>query len=78
MPVRRFASAADMPPATLCPPRDPANIALACALSTLAFRLHPRRFPPGVYKYSSVEAASDARAAWERSSTAVPPDPAER
>lgn len=68
MPVRKFRSVADMPPAALCAPLDPANIALACGLSDLAAGLHPRRFPNGVHRYRSVEAASLARETWERSS----------
>jgi hypothetical protein len=66
MPVRKFRSVSDMPQAPLCPPLDPANIALACDLSELATRLRPRRFPAGVYRYPSIEAASLARDAWER------------
>ena len=68
MPVRKFRSVDDMPPAALCAPLDPANIALACRLSDLAAGLHPRRFPDGVHRYRSVEAASLARETWERSS----------
>jgi hypothetical protein len=66
MPVRKFRSVAEMPPAALREPRDPANIVLACQLSDLAARLRPRRFPPGVHRYRSVEAASLARERWER------------
>jgi hypothetical protein len=55
-----------MPPATLLEPLDPANVALACRLSDLAARLHPRRFPAGVHRYRSIEAARLARDAWER------------
>jgi len=68
MPVRKFRSVADMPPAALCAPLDPANIALACRLSDLAAGLDPRRFREGVHRYRSVEAASLARETWERSS----------
>lgn len=75
MPVRKFRSVADMPPAALCAPLDPANIALACRLSDLAAGLHPRRFPDGVHRYRSVEAASLARETWERSDVAQRPTP---
>ena len=79
MPVRKFRSVDDMPPAAFCVPLDPANIALACGLSDLAAGLHPRRFPEGVHRYRSVEAASLAREAWERSggeglSTTIKPE----
>ena len=66
MPVWKFRSVAEMPPAAVCAPLDPANVALACRLSELAARLHPRRFPEGVHRYRSVEAASLARDTWER------------
>lgn len=68
MPVRKFRSVDAMPAAALCPPLEPANIELACRLSDLADGLHPRRFPRGVHRYRSVEAASRAREAWERNS----------
>ena len=66
MPVRKFKSVDAMPPAAICPPLEPANIALACRLSDLAGGLRPRRFPRGVHRYRSVEAASLAREAWEQ------------
>jgi hypothetical protein len=66
MPVRKFRSVEEMPAAAFRPPLDPPNIALACRLSQLATRLRPRRFPAGVHRYRSVEAAATARDAWER------------
>ena len=75
MPVRKFRSVAEMPPAALCAPLDPANIALACRLSDLAARLHPRRFPAGVHRYRSVEAASLVRETWERHGSDERPAP---
>lgn len=73
MPVRKFRSVNAMPAAALCPPLESANIALACRLSDLADGLHPRRFPRGVHRYRSVEAASRARETWERNSAGDPP-----
>ena len=73
MPVRKFRSAAEMPPAAVGTPRGPGSVALACRLSDLAVRLKPRRFPPGLYRYGSVEAASRARERWERQGAARPP-----
>jgi len=70
MPVRKFRSVEDMPPAAFCAPLDPANIALACRLSDLAAGLDPRRFRQGVHRYRSVEDACLAREEWERSSGA--------
>lgn len=72
MPVRKFRSVDAMPAAALCPPLDPANIALACRLSDLANGLRPRRFPRGVHRYHSVEAARLARDAWERGHSGEP------
>ncbi len=72
MPVQKFRSVADMPEAGFRAPLDPRNLVLACELSTLAMRLAPRRFPPGVYRHRSVEAAAEARERWERAFTATP------
>lgn len=68
MPVRKFRSVQQMPPAALFrEPLDPANLQLACELSSTALRLAPRRFPPGVHRYRSITEASERREAWERS-----------
>lgn len=74
MPVRKFRSVSEMPQAAWCRPLDPANIALACDLSEVAARLSPRRFPAGVHRYSSVDAAWRAREAWERRGRDEPRD----
>jgi hypothetical protein len=68
MPVRKYRSVRDMPPAAWRQPLDPTNLALTCELSTTAFRLAPRRFPAGVHRYRSVAAARERREQWERSS----------
>ena len=67
MPVRKYRSVEEMPSPLKRAPLDPENIKLACDLSLLALRLRPRSFRPGVYKYRSVEEASQARERWERS-----------
>jgi hypothetical protein len=69
MPVRKFRSVEEMPSAAFRRPLDPSNIALACRLSDLATRLRPRRFPAGVHRYRSIEAAAVARETWERQAT---------
>ncbi len=51
MPVRKFRSVTEMPSPSPLPPLDPQNLKLACDLSTMASRLRPLRFPPGVYKH---------------------------
>jgi len=66
MPVRKFRSVADMPAASSRPALDPGNLKLACDLSRTAARLSPRRFPPGIHRYASVEAARKQREEWER------------
>ncbi|MBA3638436.1 MAG: hypothetical protein M3541_04590 [Acidobacteriota bacterium] len=67
MPIRRYRSVADMPDAAWRRPLDPRNLELACDLSTAAMRLAPRRFPPGVHRYRTIDAARARRADWERS-----------
>lgn len=69
MPVRKYRSVEDMPPAALRTPLDPHNLELACELSGVAARLAPRRFPPGVHRYRSVAAAREQRELWERLAT---------
>jgi hypothetical protein len=44
---------------------DAANLRRAGEVSALAARLHPLRFPTGLYKYRSVEEAGKARRDWE-------------
>jgi hypothetical protein len=65
MPVRKFRSVEDMESPPWGKPLDPRNLRLACDLSALATRLRPRRFPRGLHRYRSVEAAALRRAQWE-------------
>jgi hypothetical protein len=67
MPVRKYRSVEDMPPAAFRPPLDAANLRLACELSATALAFAPRRFPPGVHRYRSITEAANRREAWERS-----------
>lgn len=69
MPVRKYRAVEDMPEAAIGRPVDPENLRRACELSATAIRLAPRRFPPGVHRYRSLEHASEQREAWERSFT---------
>jgi hypothetical protein len=71
VPVRKFRTVVDMPPAVEGP-RGVRGIELACRLSDLATRLRPRRFPAGTHRYRSVESAAEAREAWERQGPARP------
>jgi hypothetical protein len=68
MPVRKYRSVDEMPPAGRREAGDPSNLRIACELSMTASRLAPRRFPSGVYRYRSVEVASERRESWERTS----------
>lgn len=65
MPVRKFRSVEAIPPPPPRVPLDPQNLKLACDLSALAVGLRPRRFPPGLYRYRTVEEASRRRERWE-------------
>jgi hypothetical protein len=65
MPLRKYRSVADMPSPSWSERLDPENLRRAFDVSALAARLHPRRFPPGLYKYRSIEDASEARRGWE-------------
>lgn len=65
MPLAKYHSVEEMPPPAWREPLDPSNLRLAGELSALATRLHPRRFPPGLHKYRSVEEASRWRERWE-------------
>ena len=65
MPVRKYRSVEDMPSPKWGTRLDPDNMRRACELSAFAARLRPRRFPPGLHEYRSVEEASEARARWE-------------
>lgn len=65
MPIKKYRSVEQMPSLAWCDALDPANLRRAGDVSALAARLHPRRFPAGLYRYRSIEEASQAREAWE-------------
>ena len=62
MPVRKFRSIEEMSaePAWRSP-GDPALYRAMAFVWELARRMNPRRFPPGVYKYRSIEEMDQAR-----------------
>jgi hypothetical protein len=66
MPVRKYRSIEEAPPAAFRPPGDPANLRIACELSVTAARLAPRRLRPGVHRFRSIASASEQRERWER------------
>jgi len=64
MPVQKFRSIADMPDP---PRRQPGDPALYKAIATVwesSRRANPRRFPPGVYKFRSIEEMNRAQEQW--------------
>jgi hypothetical protein len=66
VPLRKYRSVEEMPAPRWREPLDPQNLRLAGDLSSLATRLRPRRFPPGLHKFRSVEEAGRQRERWER------------
>jgi hypothetical protein len=65
MPVQKFRSIADMPDPPRRLPGDPALYRAIASVWTFGRRANPRRFPPGVHKYHSIEEMSRARDEWE-------------
>ena len=61
MPVRKFRSLEEMNQLTWRQPGDPMLYRAIAGVWELARRTNPRRFPPGVWKYRSVEEMSRAR-----------------
>ena len=65
MPVQKFRSIADMPDPPRRLPGDPALYRAIANVWTFGRRASPRRFPPGVHKYRSIEEMTRARDQWE-------------
>ncbi len=65
MPVRKFHSVEQMEPTVWHDPDDPALPRAIAATWALADRMCPRRFPPGVRRYRTIEEANRQREAWE-------------
>ena len=55
MPVYKFRSIEDMPEPPRRLPGDPALYKAIAGVWELGRRTNPRRFPPGVYKYRSIQ-----------------------
>jgi hypothetical protein len=64
MPVQKFRSVADMPDPPRRLPGDPALYKAIAGVWKFGRRANPRRFPPGVYKYRSIEEMSRAQEQW--------------
>jgi len=64
MPVKKFRSVADMPDPPRRQPGDPALYKAIAGLWEFSRHANPRRFPPGVYKYRSIEEMNRAQEQW--------------
>jgi len=65
MPVQKFRSLQQMEDALWRPSDDPSLGAAIARVWRFADRTCPRRFPPGVYKHRTIEAAQQLRDIWE-------------
>ncbi len=65
MPVYKFRSIHEMPDAPWRTPGDPELYRALASLSNRSRRLHPRRFPAGVYKHRSIEESNAQRDRWD-------------
>jgi hypothetical protein len=68
MPVQKFRSFEQAREALWTDPRDPSYARTLAWLWGLSSRLAGRHYPPGVYRYSSIEEANRERDAWETAS----------
>lgn len=66
MPIRKFHTAEEIPTPPPLRPLDPDNLRVVMELCRFVYRLRPWRFPPGVHKSRSLEAANRQRAAWDK------------
>ena len=64
MPVRKFRSVEEMNQPNWRLPADPMLYRAMAGVWELARRTNPRRFPPGVYKYRSIEEMNRAQEQW--------------
>ncbi len=72
MPVRKYASVAEMPGVAPLPPLDPGNLRIACELTELAFGLHSWHLEPGVRKFASAGEIFASRRKRDRRPQAMP------
>jgi hypothetical protein len=66
MPVRRFRSAEEMNQPLWREPGDPALYRAMKAVWDAGQRAFPRRYPPGVHRYRSIEELNAATERWMR------------
>ncbi len=67
MPVRKFRDVSEMNETRWFEPKDPALFRAIKHTWTLAERICPQRFPPGVYRHRTIEEAQALREKWAAS-----------
>ena len=65
MPVRKFRSVEEMPGPARYLPGDPALFRAIAGVWTFGARANPRRFPPGVHRYHSIDEMNRAQERWD-------------
>lgn len=65
MPIRRFRSCEEMNQPIWRDPGDPLLEAAIAAVWAFGTRTRALRFPPGVYKHRSIEAANEQAERWD-------------
>ena len=65
MPVRRFRNLQEMEDSLWREPGDPRLLQAIARVWRFAAQTCPKRFPPGVYKYHTIEDAERQRDLWE-------------
>lgn len=71
MPVRRFRSVEEMSAPRWRNPGDPLLYRAIAAIWDFGRRTNPRRFPPGVHRYGSVEELDRQVECWRRMDRSV-------
>ena len=71
MPVFKYRDVSEMVDRTWHAPGSPELFRAIRATWELAERTTPLRFPPGVYRHRSIEAAEQLREAWEQANFAA-------
>ena len=64
MPIYKYRSIEEMPDTPWRAPGDPGLYRALATLAEMSHRLHPRRFPAGVYKHRSMADMNAQRDQW--------------
>jgi hypothetical protein len=78
MPVRKYRSIADMPDETWRQPGDPTLYRAIRQVWDFGRRTSRRHYPPGVYRYRSIQEMDAAQREWERTMSTQENDSPER